>query len=257
MKKAKTNRKLFTILSAILGVVFAFTMGVTYCLSDLNYIFGTHPKSTTAFMGNQQYIIVNDTLENPIHFSEGSHNFEIAIQYSIDYNFDFMLEYSLSWSGENSVSTDNVILRFANRDSFIVDEDYIYYVGSSTDSQPTYVTSGSGKLPIITGITELGEVITDDAKIFDTMLIAGKPRSGKSWYVGSVLMSLMMFNSPEDVQFIIIDPKKSTFFKTMALMPHVAGLHDDSNVLEVMNDIIQNEAERRKELLASNRCDDI
>lgn len=152
MKKAKTNRKLFTILSAILGVVFAFTMGVTYCLSDLNYIFGTHPKSTTAFMGNQQYIIVNDTLENPIHFSEGSHNFEIAIQYSIDYNFDFMLEYSLSWSGGNSVSTDNVILRFANRDSFIVDEDYIYYVGSSTDSQPTYVTSGSGKLPIITGV---------------------------------------------------------------------------------------------------------
>ena len=33
-----------------------------------------------------------------------------------------------------------------------------------------------------------------DAKYYDTMLIAGKPRSGKSWYVLSILMSLMLFN---------------------------------------------------------------
>ena len=113
------------------------------------------------------------------------------------------------------------------------------------------------KLPMITGINELGEVLLDDAKNFDTMLIAGKPRSGKSWYVLSILISLMLFNAPESVQFLIIDPKKSNLFKTMSLMPHVMGLHDDGNILKVLGDIIDVEAPRRKELLANERCDDI
>lgn len=113
------------------------------------------------------------------------------------------------------------------------------------------------KLPMITGINELGEVILDDAKNFDTILIAGKPRSGKSWYVLSILMALMLFNPPEWVQFLIIDPKKSNLFKTMSLMPHVFGLHDDSNILKVLDDVIEVEAPRRKDMLASERCDDI
>lgn len=127
-------------------------------------------------------------------------------------------------------------------------------------SQPKvkgFFENEKNQLPIITGITELGEVIYDDAKLFDTMLIAGKPRSGKSWYVLSILISLMMFNTPEDVQFIIVDPKESNLFNTLALMPHVAGLHNDEKILEIMDDIIENEGPRRKQLLADNRCDDI
>ena len=70
-------------------------------------------------------------------------------------------------------------------------------------------------------------------------------------------MALAMFNTPEDVQFIIVDPKESNLFNTFALLPHVAGLHNDDHVLDVMADIIENEAPRRKALLASNKCDDI
>lgn len=113
------------------------------------------------------------------------------------------------------------------------------------------------KLPVITGIDELGKVIVEDAKNFDTMLIAGKPRSGKSWYVLSMLMSLMLFNSPEQVQFIIVDPKESNLFKTLSFMPHVCGLHNDEHILEILDDIIEVEAPRRKKILKDNRCDDI
>lgn len=120
-----------------------------------------------------------------------------------------------------------------------------------------FFTNPKKKLPIITGIDELGNVILDDAKVFDTMLIAGKPRSGKSWYVLSILMCLMLFNTPEDVQFIIVDPKESNLFKTMALMPHVCGLHTDKGILDLMDDIINNEGPRRKALLAAHRVDDI
>ena len=120
-----------------------------------------------------------------------------------------------------------------------------------------FFLNNKNKLPMISGIDELGNVIVEDAKNFDTMLIAGKPRSGKSWYVLSILMSLMLFNSPEDVQFCIIDPKESNLFKTMALMPHVCGLHNDEHILDILSDIIEVEAPRRKRLLADNRCDDI
>lgn len=113
------------------------------------------------------------------------------------------------------------------------------------------------KLPIITGIDDIGTVILDDAKDFDTMLVCGKPRSGKSWFVLSILMNLMMFNTPEDVLLLIIDPKESNLFKTIALMPHVLGLHNSEHILDVLDDIIEIEAPRRKALLDSNRCDTV
>ena len=120
-----------------------------------------------------------------------------------------------------------------------------------------FFLDNDNKLPIIVGVSELGEVILADAKHSDTMMISGKPRSGKSWYVLSIIMALMLFNSPELVQFILVDPKESVLFKTLGLMPHVCGVHNDDNILEVMKDIIDNESARRKKLLADNRCDDI
>ena len=67
----------------------------------------------------------------------------------------------------------------------------------------------------------------------------------------------MVFNSPEDVQFLFIDPKESNLFKTLALMPHVCGLHNDSNILGIFKDLIDNEGPRRKKLLADNRCENV
>lgn len=142
MKRAKTNKSFITIFSAILGVVFAFITGFTYCATSLNLIYGTKDNSTSAYMGNQQFHLVNDTVNNPVMFGEGSHNFEIALQYSFDYDFDLRVQYSLSWS--NSASTDNVILNFANRDNIIYDENYIYLANE--------VTAGSGKLSLIAGV---------------------------------------------------------------------------------------------------------
>ena len=113
------------------------------------------------------------------------------------------------------------------------------------------------KIPLIVGLDDIGQVILDDAKPFDTMMICGKPRSGKSWYVFNILLSMMAFNSPEDVQFVIVDPKKANLFFKLQLLPHVIGIHDDKNILEIMDDIIENEGERRKKLLMNNECDDI
>lgn len=112
-------------------------------------------------------------------------------------------------------------------------------------------------LPIIAGITESGSVILEDAQYLDNMMITGKQRSGKSWYVNSILTSLVTFNSPEDVALIIVDPKNSTMFNTLALFPHVIGKHDGQNILDIFREIIEVEAPKRATLLSDSRCENI
>ncbi len=142
MKKAKTKRNYISILSAILGVVFAFITGVTYCFNLLTFNYGTNQNSTSAYLGNQQYVMINDTIDCPVAFGDGSHNIEIAMQYAMSYDFDVRLKYSLSWS--NGANADNVILHFANRDNVIYDKEYIYLANS--------IPAGEGKISFITGV---------------------------------------------------------------------------------------------------------
>ena len=129
----------------------------------------------------------------------------------------------------------------------ILDQDYV----------EEFMLDTGKKLPIIVGVDELGRVELADAKHFDAMMIVGKARSGKSWYVLSIILAMMMFNRPEEVQFIIIDPKESNLFNTMRLLPHVTGLHNGEDIISIMNTIINEEGERRAKILKDHRCDDI
>lgn len=112
-------------------------------------------------------------------------------------------------------------------------------------------------LPMIAGITDFGDPLLIDAKKYDTMLIAGKPRSGKSWYLNSILVSLCAFNTPEDVQLLVIDPKESYLFKSISMLPHTCGLHNHTHILDILSDLINKEGPRRKKLLLDNEVDDI
>lgn len=151
--KAKTKKNLIVILNAILGVVFAFTIGFTYAFQSVTLKYGTNPKSTAAYMANQQVEVVNDTILNPIPFGIGDNNHEISVQYSVGYDFDIRLEYSFTWSG--GLPANNVILHFADRDKFIVDNNYIYYANYNTETSPATpcgISAGSGKLTVIAGV---------------------------------------------------------------------------------------------------------
>ncbi len=161
MKTAKTNKKLISILCAICSVVFAFIIGTTFASTSFTFNYGTDNKSTTAYMANNQHTLINDTTLYPVSFGKGSHNFEIALKYAIDYEFDFRIDYSLQWknsAGVNvDVSTENVILNFANRDNLIVDENHIYYVAfnneNPADPIPSGVQAGDGKITVISGVS--------------------------------------------------------------------------------------------------------
>ena len=120
-----------------------------------------------------------------------------------------------------------------------------------------YFMNPKRRLPMLLGVDSLGNVMIDDASGWFAMMITGKPRSGKSWFVALLLIELMIFNTPEDVQFLIIDPKESNFFNTLSLMPHVAGLHNHKNILNIMDDIINIEGPRRKKMMADAEVEDI
>ena len=144
MKRAKTRKNLMIILNLLLGLVFALSVGYTFANEMLNLLVGSDVYSTTAYATNQQYAIINDTIDNPILFSSGEHNQEVKIKYSFGYDFDIRIKYSLEWTGAQNSDTNNVILHFANRDDYIVDNEYIYYKDS--------IPAGNGDLSIFTGV---------------------------------------------------------------------------------------------------------
>ena len=120
-----------------------------------------------------------------------------------------------------------------------------------------YFLDESHAFPMIAGVDQYGEVVAADYKNYVAMMIAGKQRSGKSWYVNSIIVPLMAFNTPEDINFIIIDPKGSNLFKNIACFPHVIGLHGAEDAVRVMDEVIHIEGDRRKQLLAQYEVDNI
>ncbi len=71
----------------------------------------------------------------------------------------------------------------------------------------------------------LGKNITGESKVGDIrklthMLVAGTTGSGKSVCLNSMIISLMYKSSPEDLRFILIDPKRVEF-AVFSGMPHL------------------------------------
>jgi S-DNA-T family DNA segregation ATPase FtsK/SpoIIIE len=72
---------------------------------------------------------------------------------------------------------------------------------------PQYQSSQS-KLTIALGRTVEGDIFCADLAAMPHLLIAGTTGSGKSVCVNAVITSILMRATPDDVQFMMIDPKK-------------------------------------------------
>lgn len=145
----KIKVKKFNILTifALLGVIFATTFGVVYANITYQFDVGSNVHATSTYMAIQEHVVINDTDSNPITFSDISNITDVAIEYSYGYDFDIRIKYSLIWlagSTNTALSTNNVILNFPNRDSFIVDDSYIYYKDT--------IPAGCDRLKIISSV---------------------------------------------------------------------------------------------------------
>jgi len=77
-----------------------------------------------------------------------------------------------------------------------------------------------GKTIIPFGKAIEGNIGCADLTKFPHMLVAGSSGSGKSVYINSLIISLMMRNRPEELKFLLIDPK-AVEFSCYAGDPHL------------------------------------
>ncbi|WP_053354111.1 type VII secretion protein EccCa [Leucobacter musarum] len=86
-------------------------------------------------------------------------------------------------------------------------------------------------------------------------LIIGATGSGKSEVLRTLVLSLALTHSPEQLNFVLVDFKGGATFAGMADMPHVSAiitnLGEEISLVDRMQDALQGEMTRRQELLRS------
>ena len=110
-------------------------------------------------------------------------------------------------------------------------------------------------LPVAIGKNISGEIIVKDLGRMVHCLVAGSTGSGKSVFLHSLIVSLMYKLSPEQLRFIMIDPKRVEFSRYNR-MPHLMlpeVVTECSKAVNALSWAVK-EMERRYELLRVNEC---
>lgn len=102
-----------------------------------------------------------------------------------------------------------------------------------------------------------GKIIFADLNEFPHLLISGTTGSGKSIFIHSLLMTLIMRNNPDDLKIVLIDPKRVEM-AMYADGPHLlCPIITDAGKAKVAMEKLDHEMERRYGILAKTRNTDM
>ena len=106
------------------------------------------------------------------------------------------------------------------------------------------------KIPLALGKDVYGKPIVADLAEMPHMLIAGATGSGKSVCINSIVASLLFRFSPEELRFVMIDPKVVEL-QIYNGLPHLAApvVHDPKKVILALKWVV-NEMEKRYQIFA-------
>ncbi|BCZ17995.1 hypothetical protein NHP190003_12770 [Helicobacter sp. NHP19-003] len=112
-------------------------------------------------------------------------------------------------------------------------------------------------LSLALGKSTTGEPFILDLKAMPHLLIAGSTGSGKSVAMHALILSLLYKHSPQDLQFVMIDPKRVEF-SLYAHLPHLKTpiITDPSEAQSALEDLVH-EMEQRYDLLSTKRAKNI
>ena len=102
-----------------------------------------------------------------------------------------------------------------------------------------------------------GEIICRDFDEFPHVLVAGTTGSGKSVFTQSIICTLIMRNSPEDLKIVLIDPKKVEMNKYRDIPHLLCPIINDANVAKLTLSKLVDEMNRRYDLLDEAYCSNI
>lgn len=113
------------------------------------------------------------------------------------------------------------------------------------------------RLPIVLGKDIAGRPAIFDLAQMPHLLIAGSAGSGKSVCMNSLIISLLLKFSPDELRIIMIDPKMLDT-AIYAQLPHLITpvVNDTDNILPVLN-LAVNEMEKRYWMLAKTKTKNI
>ena len=141
---------------------------------------------------------------------------------------------------------DTVGIELANRDKVIVPirellEDDVFQ-------------NGKAKLPIALGKDVYGKTIIGDLAAMPHLLVAGATGSGKSVCINGIVTSLLCRFAPDELRFILIDPKVVEMQNYQEL-PHLAlpVVTDPKKALLALRWVVK-EMENRYQIFAQEAC---
>jgi len=118
-------------------------------------------------------------------------------------------------------------------------------------------TEARSKLGLALGKATGGEAVVADLVKMPHMLIAGATGSGKTVCINSVVCCLMLYNTPNELRFIMIDPKRVELTPFNSI-PHLATpvIVDTNKALGALRWLGQ-EMDKRYQILAAARARNI
>jgi hypothetical protein len=110
--------------------------------------------------------------------------------------------------------------------------------------------SRPGALDFIAGVTPSGETRIADLSRLPHLLVAGATGSGKSVFLRGLLVELLRARTPEQLQLLIVDPKRLDF-APFAAAPHHRGaiLHETDEALQTLQFTLGAEIDLRQPIL--------
>ena len=118
--------------------------------------------------------------------------------------------------------------------------------------------AAKGGLPIALGRDVTGKPVITDLTQMPHVLIAGATGSGKSVCINTIISSLLMQKSPEEVRLILVDPKRVEL-TNYGSVPHLAFSHvvtEPDEVVSVLGVVVA-EMDRRYRKLEISRARNI
>ena len=114
--------------------------------------------------------------------------------------------------------------------------------------------NGKARLPLALGKDVYGKTIIGDLAAMPHLLVAGATGSGKSVCINSIITSLLCRFAPDELRFILIDPKVVEM-QTYASLPHLAlpVVTDPKKALMALRWVVR-EMETRYQIFAQEGC---